>query len=176
VIASWIPFIGAVIAAVVAGRYALRAKTAEFQANRVLELERRLAASKADVFEPMVEALGRVFELTAQGKSADEDAFEEAAGPQFRRFVHWVQVYGADETVLTVHKMMQAFYSSPPSEVVLRLMGELLVAARRELGHPDTKIDALDLMGIRINELSWEPPWGHRFSPASGVGVAKRAS
>jgi hypothetical protein len=35
-----------------AGRYALRAKTAEFQANRILELERRLAASKAEVFTP----------------------------------------------------------------------------------------------------------------------------
>jgi hypothetical protein len=188
VVATWIPFIGAVLAAVLAGRYALRAKTAEFQANRILELERRLAASKAEVFEPMVEALMQMFELTAQGKASDEAAFEEVAGPAFRKFVHWVQVYGSDETVRVVHKMMQALYSAPPPEIVLHFVAELIVAARRELGHPDTQIDAVDVMGIRINDLysgdgslythlalpeaelfkklGWSPPWGDRFESA----------
>jgi hypothetical protein len=186
-----------VIAAIVAGRYALRAKAAEFQAARVLELERRLATSKAEVLEPMVEAVGRMFELVTQGKAGDQDAFEEVTGPAFRKSLHWVQIYGADETVLTVHKMMQSFYANPPPEIALRLVGELLIAARRELGQPDTKLDALDLMGIRINDLysgdprlmrclripekelyaevGWHPPWAERLT-AGADGTTKARS
>ncbi len=68
----------------------------------------------------------------------------------------------------------------------MRLLAELVLAARRELGHPETSLDALDIMGIRINDIydehanpapwtqlserdlyaaeEWDPPWGNRYS------------
>jgi hypothetical protein len=45
----------------VAGYFAKQSRSAEFQAQRILDLERRLAASKGDVFEPLIEAMGNRF-------------------------------------------------------------------------------------------------------------------
>ncbi len=63
-------------------------------------------------------------------------------------------------------------------------MADIVIAARRELGHPETKVTALDIMGFRINDIyengvaapwarlpeeqlykeeGWTPPWGERF-------------
>ncbi len=160
----WIPVIvaslsalGAVVAAAIAGRSAGRTKKAEIEASRIVELERRVSISRAEIFEPMVAALLRVWDLTSDGQTGDADAFEEAAGADIRRFMHWVQIYGSDEAVRVSLRFMQAIYHSPPPNIVMRLIGELIVVARRELGYPETDITALEVLGMRITDVYTDP-------------------
>jgi hypothetical protein len=183
-VGTWIPVIVAVVSALLAGYYARKTKSVELQAQRLMELERRVAASKSQVFEPLLEAIGEFWARIGRGEDATKWA-EKNFVPVFVRFSHWVQVYGSDESVRIVHRYMQALYHDVPSEVTMRLLAELVIAARRELGLPETDIDAVDVMGIRITDIyedgtplpwaslpeeelykhaEWTPPWGDRFA------------
>jgi hypothetical protein len=184
--ASWIPVVVAVLSALLAGYFARQTKGAEIQAQRILELEKRIAASRADVFEPMVEAVGKFWERTAKTSGNLPDSWtEKNLLPAFSRFGHWVQIYGSDETVWLYHRFMQAIFADAPSTVIMRLLADLILAARKELGNPDSALNAVDIMGIRINDIyvngvpmawaslpeselyeneAWTPPWGDRFA------------
>jgi hypothetical protein len=83
------------------------------------------------------------------------------------------------------HQYMQAVFHDAPPGVTMRLTAELALAARRELGHPDTSLDAVDIMGVRITDIydedgvpmawaalplevvyaseEWTSPWGDRY-------------
>lgn len=176
----WIPVVVAVVSALISGYFAQRSRAAELQGQRIVDLEKRLAAAKGEVFEPLIEAIGRLWDRIAKGDDVPPQWFETA----FSRFGHWVQVYGDDESVRAYHRYMQAIYANAPVTVTMRVLGELILVARRELGRPDTSIDAADIMGIRITDLyedgvpvawarlpldevfaseGWVPPWGDRF-------------
>lgn len=185
--ATWIPIlvaavsaIGAIIAATVAAIAAGRTKRAELQADRILELEKRLAESQAKVFEPMVEAVGRLWDHMAAKKPIDPATMKKVALDDIVRFTHWVQIYGSDESVKAALHFMQASYNNPPPTVLTRLLAEMILASRRELGYPDTNVTALDILAMRITDAytdskigadmsdpldvvfarhSWKPPW-----------------
>jgi hypothetical protein len=146
----------AVAGAIVSAYNARRNEKDRVDAARLLELEKRVATSRAEVFEPLVEAIGRVWDLVAAGK-ADDKAFRDVAFQDLQRFNHWVQIYGSDESVRFAHRFMQALYAEAPPFIVLRFMAELILQARRELGYPETELNALDLLGIRINDVYADP-------------------
>jgi hypothetical protein len=74
---------------------------------------------------------------------------------------------------------MQAAYTEPPAQILMRFFGELVHAARKDLGPSDTKIGIIELMGIRLKDVyssefhdvfimeedelfrryEWSPPW-----------------
>jgi hypothetical protein len=83
---------------------------------------------------------------------------------------------------------MQASYHDPPPQIQIRMIGDLIVTARRELGYADTDIGPVEVRGMRINdiyedeamlraltdpfeavaaELDWVPPWTRAASVAS---------
>jgi hypothetical protein len=186
---TWIPVLvalvsaaGAATAAVVAGRFASRTKTAELAAARILDLERRQSESRAEVYAPLIEALFRLWEIMKDGADADPERFEREVLVDVRRFNHWVQIYGSDEAVRMSLRFMQALFHDPPTQVVIRMIGDLILTARRELGYPDTSIGPVEILGMRINDiyedevvlraltdpfdvvaarLGWVPPWTH---------------
>jgi hypothetical protein len=69
----------------------------------------------------------------------------------------------------------------------MRLYAEFVLGARRDLGDPQTSVDVVDILGLRITDiysgnwaemmslplpdlyrrLQWSPPWGSRFSVRS---------
>lgn len=183
----WIPVlvalvsaVGAATAAVIAGRSASRTKAAELAAARILDLERRQSQSRAEVFEPLIEALFRVWEIAKDDAGDDADRFEREVGADLRRFIHWVSIYGSDDAVRMAQRFMQASYHDPPPHILIRMIGDLIVTARRELGYADTGIGPLEVLGMRINDvyddevtfrvltdpfevvaarLGWVPPW-----------------
>lgn len=185
--ATWVPIIvaivsavGAICAALIAARSARRAKDFELQANRILELEKRLAESRAKIFEPMVEAVERLWDHMAAGKPLDADTLKTVALNDIISFTHWVQIYGSDESVRVALRFMQAVYNSPPPNVLVRLLAELIVATRRDLGYQTTEIGPLEVLGMRITDAytneeyrkdlsdpleavfaryGWTPPW-----------------
>lgn len=105
-----------IIAAFIAGRYASRAKSAELEAARIRDLENRLAASKAEIYEPVVELVRNVFDSAKTGQVAPAQTFFKT----LTKFGTWVQIYGSDESVRAFHRMMQTAFTAPPSEVMMR--------------------------------------------------------
>jgi hypothetical protein len=183
-VASWIPVIVAAISAAVAGWFAIRAKRWEARSLRLIELERRAAVSKEQVFHPLIDGIGDMWARSVKDEATPE-WFEENVLPRFIEFMKWGGIYASDDLVWTMHRYMQAIFHDAPPNVVMRLLTELTISLRRELGNPDTKVTALDLTSFRINDIygaeglgaawarlpepkvyeaeGWTPPWGKRF-------------
>ncbi len=103
---TWIPVIVAVLSAILAGLFALRTKRSELRAQRLIEIERRTAASKGEIFEPLVRSLGEMWQQIGElgeGEELPPDWFEQKVMPVWKEFMTWVQIYGSDETVWLVH-------------------------------------------------------------------------
>ena len=184
VVVSVISALGAIAAAVVAGRFAGRTKQAELNALRVIELEKRVAGMKEETYRPMVEMLRSMWDTAKGGKQQNQREMVQTLS----RFTASAQMYGSDDVAVAFHKMMQAAYSNPPPEVMMRYIAEMLLALRRDLRGPETSITIVDLLGMRINdmyqtdmaekyslseeafaaEVGWTPPWGDRFKDPSG--------
>jgi hypothetical protein len=171
----------AIASAVVAGLFALQAKWSELRAQSRMEAERRIATSRGETFEPLIERIGDLYDKIGSDGKVTQAWMETELRPTFFRFLRWVQIYGS-EAVWASHRLMQAMFHNVPPNVLTRLMGDLVVAARRDLTHPDSKVNALDIMGLRINDVyehpwaaapleqvyrmeGWSPPWGLRFKP-----------
>jgi hypothetical protein len=184
---SWIVIIvalvaaaGSVAAALVAARSASAAKHAELQAARIRELENRLATAKSEVYEPMIELLRTIFDATTMGRSQpSQTKMVEAVS----KFGTWIQIYGSDEAVRAFHRFMQAAYTNPPPEIIMRFYAELILETRRDLGYGETSLDLIDILGIRFKDVyagkwptimsgdrtalyaqaEWAPPWAERY-------------
>jgi hypothetical protein len=164
-LAAGIPAAGAVVAAVVAARSAARTKAAELRATRTLAPEHR----RAEVFEGLAEAIEEVWEIVRSGK-ADPKTFEKGPLVAIRRFMHWVQIYGSDEAVRASNRYMQALYHDVPPVISLRLMGNLIIVARRELGMPDTEIGSVDVLGFWVTDIYDDPQvYADLTEPIEGV-------
>jgi hypothetical protein len=155
-----IPAAGAIVAAIIAGRYASRSKQHELDAARLLELERRVSASRTEIYESFFDTVDKIWTTASDGSVQVSD---DATAALFR-FMHWVQVYGSDRSVQLAHRFMQAMFVSAPSNILLRLLGEVFLEGRRELGYPDTKLTVIDLLGVRINDIYTEPGYVDDFS------------
>jgi hypothetical protein len=174
VLVAAVPAAGAIIAAVVAGVYASRARTAQDAAETERRLRQQLAASKAEVYEPMVELLRAMLDAS----KAKTPISDKKVTDTLSKFAAWLSVYGSDQAVLSFHKFMQAAYHEPTPQVQMYYYGQFLLAIRKDLGHPDTKLGAPELLGLRINDIweasaglvglpekeflaheEWDPPW-----------------
>lgn len=181
--ATWIPVVVAVVSALLAGWFASRTKRSELRSQRLLELERQSAATKAEVFQRLIEGIGEMWERTSKGTVSAEWT-EQHLMPRFTNFMTWAPIYGSDEKIWAYHRYAQGVFAEAPVNVSLRHTLDFVIALRRELGHPDTKVTPLDLMGFRINDMyenglgqpwarlglnelyeleNWTPPWGDRF-------------
>lgn len=174
-IVSGLPAIAAITAAVLAGRFAKRARVVEIEAQRLRDLEARLADKKYDVYRPMMEMLGAVF--VTQGEKAPE---KEVSVEKLSEFAQWISIYGSDEAVRSYRNFMQSAFHSPPPEIYLRIYADFVIAARRDMGLPSTDLTAIEILGMRLTDLyaspkfydiasrpfeevcaqyDWQPPW-----------------
>lgn len=166
----------AIIAAIVAALSARSTKQLELRTQRTRELESRISERKIDVYKPMIELFGSIMSNAAHGVQASP----EEVTPKIAEFATWITIYGSDETVEIYHNFMQAAFSQAPGLITSRLYAEFILAARRDIGYPDTSVTALQIMGMRVNDLyseaeyrramdlsfeelcrqeKWTPPW-----------------
>ena len=164
------------MAAAIAAFAAVRTNNATIASQRVIELEKRLATSRLDVFKPMLDGMAQMLEPSASPQVQAER--QAAMLPALKSFATWVQIYGSDESVRVFHHFMHAAYHTAPPEVFIRLYGQFVLAARRDLGDSSTDVDLVDLLGIRLKdiyvgyadrlrlsdvdfyrEVGWAPPW-----------------
>lgn len=141
------------------------------------ELENRIALRKYEVYEPIIELLRQMMDpRDAEVLIKDEDAYRR----QLSKFSAWAAIFASDEAVTLFQRFMQATFTNPPAPVVIRLYAEFVLAARRDMGYPDTQIEPEHLLGIRLTDLynsdwieamrmpfaqlcereEWAPPWG----------------
>lgn len=169
-----IPATASIGAAITAGLYARAAKRADAEAQRTRDLEDRISERKYEIYKPMINALRDAF-----NKNKDSDKKVADLTLMMADFSTWISIYGSDESVTTFHNIMQASYSNAPPAIFLRLYGDFLLAARKDMGYPETKVDREHLLGLRINDiyekgdvidpsfeevcerLDWQPPWLH---------------
>lgn len=177
VIVSIVSAVGAVASAIIAAGSASRTRRLELERARLRALEERVGDSREELYVSFIEMLRHVL---LQGKlgGSDEEVAPEDMVHTFSRFTTWLQVYGSDDAVRTMHKFQQAAYSEAPPEVMIRYYAEMMLAARRDLGDERTTVDLVDLMGLSLTDLypeyqevfglseedlltrsAWDPPW-----------------
>ncbi|WP_143091746.1 hypothetical protein [Lentzea albida] len=143
-----IPAVAAIVSAIFAGRYALRTRRAESDAQRTRELEARLSEKKFNTYEPMINMLS---EMLDGRYNASEDAMDPIT--RMRDFATWIAIFGSDRAVQAYHNWMQAIYSAAPAPILMYLYGEFLVAAREDLGYGATAVQRQHLLGMRIKDI-----------------------
>jgi hypothetical protein len=182
---SWIAIVVAVIAAcaaffaaAVAAWSARSVKRVEIEAQRISELENRISERKYETYKPMIETLrDALFGNEGMG-TAKPNA--ETIAKTTLDFSTWITVFGSDNAVRAFHNFIQAAYNSVPPFVATRLYAEFILAARRDIGYPDTHVTPLQVIGLRVNDLyteeeyrlaltlpfeelcrgqNWTPPW-----------------
>jgi hypothetical protein len=174
--AAIIATFGTIIAAIVAARSAKADKKSELQAQHISELENRISERKYEIYKPMVEMLGKVISANIQPTPMTPGEVVST----IHQFSVWIGIYGSDDAVIAFHKFAQAAYNGVPGEVATRLYAELVLATRRDIARSDTRIGAVEIIGMRVSDLytnaeyyrtmtdpfdevcrrnNWTPPW-----------------
>ena len=178
-IVAGVPSIIAAVAAVLASRSASKARKSEHAAEDARLRQQQISQAKTEMYQPMLETLRKMLDQT---KAGTLDTSDPALLETISKFMAWVQIYGSDEAVVVYHKFQQAAFHSAPPEVVMYLYGRFILAARRDLGPPNTKATAGTLLGMRITDVwtspaanydkpelevfraaNWTPPWPNDF-------------
>ncbi|MET9120189.1 hypothetical protein [Streptomyces sp. NPDC004528] len=167
-----IPALASIMAATIAARSARRAKKSEIDAQHLRDLEARISEKKYDVYKPMINLLKDILNQRVM----TEDEFKALVS----EFSAWVTIFGSDEAVRAFHNFMQATYgTSTPPTILMKLYAEFVLSARRDMGYPETEINAKHFLGMRISDLytheelakvdmplvdlcrevGWTPPW-----------------
>ncbi|MFB6773313.1 hypothetical protein [Streptomyces sp. NPDC056337] len=169
--AASLPALASIIAAVIAARSARVAKKSEIEAQRVRELEERISEKKYDTYKPMID----LFKDALDRQAVDENTHRE----RISAFATWVAIFGSDEAIKAFHNFMQATYHSAPAPILMRLYADFVLAARRDMGYPDTVVTRKEILGSRITDahthplfveidkpfmelcrdMHWTPPW-----------------
>lgn len=140
------------------------------------DLEQRISERKFDVYKPMIDLLGQVFNQNRQEQQAALRSLPEKT----REFATWLTIYGSDDAILAFRNYMQGAFASAPTQIQVRLYAEFILAARRDIGYANTEVSPSDLLGVRIKDLyskremhwsltssfeelcaslDWSPPW-----------------
>lgn len=141
--------------AALAASSARAAGAAEQETVRLQLLEQRLAQRKNEVYQEQIDLLGQL--LTPAGQRAELDEAETME--KFQKFSAWIGIVGSDEAVRAWSHLMQSTFHDAPPPVLLRLYAEFQLAARRDLGDPDTALTPIDLMAVRIKDLYDNPTY-----------------
>lgn len=160
VIAASIPAIAAIVAAIIAALSAASARRSESSAQTVRDLEARIAERKFAIYEPMIELLRKILDpRDAAAILADEEGYRASIS----KFAAWIAIYGSDEAITYFQRFMQCTYRSATPAIMVRMYAEFVLAARRDMGYPDTKVTGEEIFGIRLKDV-YERTWIDAFT------------
>lgn len=121
----------------------------EREGARLQFLEQRLSERKNEVYQEQIDLLGRMLGPEEQRVGLDDTDTSQ----KFQAFSAWIGIVGSDEAVRAWSNLMQSTFHDAPPVVMLRLYADFQLAARRDLGDPDTTLTAVELMAVRIKDL-----------------------
>jgi hypothetical protein len=153
IIVAFIAAFASVVAAIIAARSAIRSKRLEAQAQRIRDLESRISERKYKAYEPFLEMIHNFFDHTERGRAAIADPKANVEG--FVEFAKQITTYGSDEAVEAYHKFNLASANAAPFSISMRLMADFLLAVRKDLSYPDTRISGTTLIAttFRIHDF-----------------------
>lgn len=180
--AATVPAVASIGAAILAARSARASRAAELDAERIRDLEDRLAERKYDVYKPMIEMLRKMLDSKGDPAKAGRQA---AMVAQLSEFAAWVSIFGSDEALRAFHNFMQGAFAEAPPTVLIRLYADFVIAARHDMGDTASTVTPTEILGLRINDLyssdmvkstslpfvdlceevGWQAPW-LRHSPS----------
>lgn len=147
IVALAVPAVVSIFSAVWATRSARKAQAAEHEAARLRALEERVAERKYELYQPFVQTLTDL--LTPSRKKEAEKRMEDTMAD----FQGFVTLWASDEVNEMFYRYRVAASTSPPSLVIMRLLSDFLLAVRRDVAWPNTKIDGMHVIAMRINDL-----------------------
>jgi hypothetical protein len=180
-----VPACASIAAAVIAARSARKAKLREAETERIRELENRISERKYETYRPMLQLVGDAFNVA---KASQMTANPQMNVDKFSDFTTWITVYGSDEALQAFHNFTLAAGYNPPPIVTLRLVADFILAARRDIGYPDTSVTAMQLVAMKMKDLydedesrlamtlpfdevcrraGWIPPWSRSVASAA---------
>jgi hypothetical protein len=194
---------GSVLATIIASRSARADKRFEIQVNRLNEIQSRNSERKYEMYKPVIELFGQALSIGEPSPLTDDERKKV-----FLDFTTWVSIYGSDGMMTAYHNLRQAIFmqmasinapadDSPPKNdvpaaILARLYVDFILAIRRDIGYPDTKIGVREILGIRVDDLysvdsmiltlpfeklcereKWTPPWTDRKLDRSVVETAQ---
>ena len=183
-----VPAVASLIGAVIAGRAARDAKRAEVESARLRQLEERLASKKYEIYKPVIEMLRDMLYSPNAGVQPPDTT---TVVKKLSDFTTWITIYGSDDALVGFRNFMQAAFHDPPAQLSIRLYADFVLAARRDMGYENTRISALEVLGLRINDLhddlasyrvatlpfddlcaeyGWVPPWRRLPQPSDDAG------
>lgn len=134
--------------------WAIRSKIDEAREDRArLISERR--QTYLEVLEPFITLLSK---KTMNNPAAQKRVIDDVQSAKYQRNRSELTFFGSDEVVRAYNDMMQfTFHMDPDSEDRGREMmgnwGRLLLAVRRDLGNPETKLDEWDMLSGLITDV-----------------------
>ncbi|HEX4092735.1 MAG TPA: hypothetical protein VHZ33_28795 [Trebonia sp.] len=153
--AAVVATLGTIVASAVAAISARSDKKSELQAQRISELEDRISERKYEIYKPLIEMLGEV--VNSDPNKALMDSSEVMK--RLHEFFIWVSIYGSDESVIAFRNFHQAASNGVPPEIATRLYAELVLAARRDIARSDSRIGAVEIMAMKVNDLYSSPDY-----------------
>lgn len=183
---SLVPVIAAgasILAALIAAVSATVTKRAEQREARLRAMEDRLSTRRADAYLPFVNTLGDM--LIPSRNAAASQRVETVTAD----FMNDAPLWASDDLMRAMFRWKMAAREGTPSAITVRLTGDLLIAFRRDLADSKTKTTALEVLGMRINDLpehpdqvaaftmpfeelakreNWTPPWHDFDLPSLG--------
>lgn len=142
-----VPAVVSVGSAIWAYLSAKRARSAEQAAARLLAAEERTAEKKFKIYEPFITGLGEML-VPETMKAANERMLKLM--PQFQTDI---TTWGSDEAVAAFVRFRRASNFDPPPNVIMRLVADLLVAIRRDIAVPNSRVTPMEVIGYRITDL-----------------------
>jgi hypothetical protein len=143
-----IPLIASVVAAILASRSAGKARSAEGEAERIRRLEARVSDKREATYKPLLDLLSTVLSPGQSKKDHSSDIHKVAPA-----FAGWVSIYGSDDSVRAYRNFMHTTYHKAPAQVMLRAYADFVVAARRDMGDPDTTVGPEDVLAMRLTDF-----------------------
>lgn len=176
----WIPVVVAVVSAITSGMFAFRSNALMQKAQSIRELEARMAVHKVEAYRPIFDTFRKLLDpSTLEEVASDPAAYSEMVSLASQNLALW----GSDEAARSFQRFLQSTYAAAPAPVIMRLYVEFVLAARRDLGYPDTSLTGEEVLGVRIRdyyttemirqamerpladvyvENGWAPPWESR--------------
>lgn len=100
------------------------------------------------MYQPVINFLGGMLDPEVAASMSPEEVKTKLGD-----FARWVVIVGSDDSVRAFRNLMQGTFNSAPPVLLLRLFADFQLAARRDMGDPETEITPVDVLGMRINDL-----------------------
>jgi hypothetical protein len=154
---SWVAIAVAAVSAVSAITAAVVATVLAAQAQKVKELETRIADRKGKLYEEIIKTLRPL--LTPEEISEPSDS--ERVIAELKEHSTWIALYGSEDVVTAYHNIVSGAFSDPPPPLVIifRFYADLVIAVRRDLGYQDTKVTPDQVLDARSFNLYIEGLW-----------------